>query len=140
MSIRFVRDSHKTVHAAVTAIVAVAVHALVSVGSDSIATAKTEAREQNVCRNHVRDQEMLEGQVLKRQMWKPKLPYPLWDYNWDDRMTPETTLEAQSKSVDEPVTGVTRHIILIRHGQYDETQEVRNATTRVQNPQSERHS
>jgi len=66
------------------------------------------------------DGEIWQGQVLKRQLYTPKYPYPLWDYDWDGRMTPETTLEAQRESEEEPIVGTTRHLILIRHGQYHE--------------------
>eukprot|EP00549_Striatella_unipunctata_P009754 CAMPEP_0118688216 /NCGR_PEP_ID=MMETSP0800-20121206/8799_1 /TAXON_ID=210618 ORGANISM="Striatella unipunctata, Strain CCMP2910" /NCGR_SAMPLE_ID=MMETSP0800 /ASSEMBLY_ACC=CAM_ASM_000638 /LENGTH=249 /DNA_ID=CAMNT_0006585455 /DNA_START=12 /DNA_END=758 /DNA_ORIENTATION=+ len=44
-----------------------------------------------------------------RQLWKPPLPYPLWAYDWDKR--------------DLTNTRITRHIVLIRHAQYDETHE-----------------
>ena len=120
---------------------------------------------------NVSDDELFEGQCLKRQMYTPKVPYPAWDYNWDNRMTPETSLEAfrdglqnvvsvdenkvinteqnviqqqqrtknSSDNSDESNTEATtttsssdnkkkkrkaktRHIILVRHGQYEETQ------------------
>jgi hypothetical protein len=67
-------------------------------------------------------EDWFQGQCLKRQLFQPKIPYPLWDYDWDGRMVPETTLEAQSKGVK--ARGKTRHVILIRHGQYDETHKV----------------
>ena len=92
---------------------------------------------------------LFEGQCLKRQMFQPTLPYPAWDYNWDGKMTAGTTLEAfhngaqYISSVDEEDTveagqqeenaldpepkkekrrrkKKSRHIILIRHGQYEE--------------------
>jgi len=47
----------------------------------------------------------------KSQMYQPKRPYPCWDNDWDLK-------EKNAKD-----NGVTRHIILIRHGQYDETYE-----------------
>jgi len=50
----------------------------------------------------------------KSQMHQPKRPYPCWDNDWDLKE------EEEDKSKD---NGVTRHIILIRHGQYDETYE-----------------
>lgn len=65
------------------------------------------------------------GQVLARQLYHPKLPYPLWDYNWDGKMTRKSTLEAQLNVDNGQVIGTTRHVILIRHGQYDETFKVR---------------
>jgi serine/threonine-protein phosphatase PGAM5 len=93
------------------------------------------------------DDELFEGQCLKRQMHKPALPYPAWDYNWDGRMTPGTTLEAfrngtqtiaslepdqesseEGNNLDsKPKRGrrkkKSRHIILVRHGQYEEKAE-----------------
>jgi serine/threonine-protein phosphatase PGAM5 len=65
-----------------------------------------------------------EGQCLHRQLYQPCVPYPNWDYNWDGRMRDDSTLEylsteqglKRSKSA-----GKTRHLLLIRHGQYDET-------------------
>jgi hypothetical protein len=69
-----------------------------------------------------RKEDWFQGQCLKRQLWRPKLPYPAWDYDWDGHMVPDTTLEAQAKGVK--VRGKTRHIILIRHGQYHETHMV----------------
>ena len=111
--------------------------------------------------------------------YQPKAPYPAWDYNWDGRMTSETTCEALSDlatfrkikttnnnnaavipppstttkrneedgddnnngggggggggSMTESVVAtaeagtvndvVVRHIILVRHGQYDESSD-----------------
>jgi serine/threonine-protein phosphatase PGAM5 len=54
-------------------------------------------------------------------MHQPKFPYPAWDYNWDGRMTPSTSLESHRKGLARNVRGKTRHIILVRHGQYDES-------------------
>lgn len=67
---------------------------------------------------------LFHGQCLQRQLHHPKLPYPAWDYNWDGRQTPNTTLESLSTvdgMMDSRRRGTTRHILLIRHGQYDET-------------------
>lgn len=109
--------------------------------------------------------------------YQPKVPYPAWDYNWDGRMTSETSCEALSDlatfrkikttnnnnntavipppstttkrneedgddnnnggggggSMKESVVAtaeagtvndvVVRHIILVRHGQYDESSD-----------------
>eukprot|EP00980_Cylindrotheca_fusiformis_P027961 scaffold22574_cov125-Cylindrotheca_fusiformis.AAC.14 len=63
----------------------------------------------------------------RRQLWQPKLEYPLWDKDWDGR-SPKL---ASSGSEEEDrrklrklrKEGVTRHIILVRHGQYDETEQ-----------------
>lgn len=68
------------------------------------------------------DSEMIEGQVLKRMVHEPKLPYPLWDFNWDGRMTEQTSLEGLMQGRAD-LKGTTRHIILVRHGQYEETGE-----------------
>jgi serine/threonine-protein phosphatase PGAM5 len=87
------------------------------------------------------EDELFHGQCLKRQMHIPTVPYPLWDYNWDGRMTSETSLEgfrtgqANASSTEQKGRdgsykgsssndkGKTRHIILVRHGQYDERRE-----------------
>jgi len=46
------------------------------------------------------------------QLFKPVQPYPFWDNNWDWREeTDETILASVRRS------GVSRHIILVRHGQ-----------------------
>ena len=68
------------------------------------------------------DTEMVEGQVLKRHLYTPKVPYPLWDYNWDGKMTDDTSLQGQLEGKGD-VFGTIRHIILVRHGQYEEEVE-----------------
>ena len=67
------------------------------------------------------------GIFPKRQLWQPKLEYPLWDTNWDGNELPATGDKEQDRNRMRHIrkTGVTRHIILIRHGQYDETHKVR---------------
>jgi len=67
---------------------------------------------------------MFYDQCLERQLWKPKLPYPAWDYNWDGKMadhwsTP-TVLSTSDGLRNASRTGTTRHLILVRHGQYHE--------------------
>ena len=47
---------------------------------------------------------------------KPTVPYPGWDPNWDARAPPKL-----EKGAPKPRSGSSRHLILIRHGQYDET-------------------
>lgn len=64
---------------------------------------------------------LFENQCLERQLYRPKVPYPAWDYNWDGKESPETSLEGHRKGLHNTVKGKTRHIILVRHGQYDET-------------------
>ena len=64
-----------------------------------------------------------------RQLFVPAVEYPLWDENWDERQpssnTPTTSAEEQKTQIRQlRKNGVTRHIILVRHGQYDETHKV----------------
>jgi hypothetical protein len=67
------------------------------------------------------------GFFPKRQLWQPKVEYPLWDSNWDGRELPPTGDKEEDRNRARRIrkTGVTRHIILVRHGQYDETHKVR---------------
>ena len=62
----------------------------------------------------------------RRQLWQPSVEYPLWDSNWDGRQpTPlEDPSEDRKRNRKIRNEGVTRHIILIRHGQYDEAHKV----------------
>ena len=76
------------------------------------------------------------GLFPRRQLWRPRLEYPLWDYDWDGRHPPpidnDQIQESSASSTVKNFTteaqrdrhirkhGITRHIILIRHGQYDE--------------------
>lgn len=62
------------------------------------------------------------GLFPNRQLWQPKKAYPWWDTNWDGKEPPEGTPREEVRRIREE--GVTRHIILIRHGQYDETYKV----------------
>jgi len=52
-----------------------------------------------------------------RQLFQPVKPYPLWDDNWDGKL--KERLSIPSKELRKK--GKTRHVIFIRHGQYDET-------------------
>jgi hypothetical protein len=63
------------------------------------------------------------GIFPKRQLWKPKFEYPLWDTNWDGMEPPLTGDKEMDRKKMREIRrqGVTRHIILVRHGQYDET-------------------
>eukprot|EP00523_Entomoneis_sp_CCMP467_P012533 CAMPEP_0168787822 /NCGR_PEP_ID=MMETSP0725-20121227/12005_1 /TAXON_ID=265536 /ORGANISM="Amphiprora sp., Strain CCMP467" /LENGTH=354 /DNA_ID=CAMNT_0008838053 /DNA_START=42 /DNA_END=1106 /DNA_ORIENTATION=+ len=58
-----------------------------------------------------------------RQKWQPKVEYPLWDHNWDGKMPESTGSDEEDRKRMRYIrkNGVTRHIILVRHGQYDET-------------------
>jgi len=69
-----------------------------------------------------RDSALFQNQCLERQMYKPKLPYPAWDYNWDGKVIKGITdLEGHLSGKARKRKGKTRHVILVRHGQYDET-------------------
>merc|ERR1711865_205070 len=50
--------------------------------------------------------------VPESELFKPSVPYPYWDSNWDK----QNDLKQHFKG-----RGVSKHIILVRHGQYDET-------------------
>jgi hypothetical protein len=72
------------------------------------------------------EEPLFNGQFPARQLFIPSKPYPLWDENWDGRELRITTDSSQPLENKELLRyirkyGVTRHIILIRHGQYDET-------------------
>eukprot|EP00574_Skeletonema_japonicum_P003376 CAMPEP_0201726872 /NCGR_PEP_ID=MMETSP0593-20130828/10494_1 /ASSEMBLY_ACC=CAM_ASM_000672 /TAXON_ID=267983 /ORGANISM="Skeletonema japonicum, Strain CCMP2506" /LENGTH=440 /DNA_ID=CAMNT_0048218455 /DNA_START=20 /DNA_END=1342 /DNA_ORIENTATION=+ len=72
---------------------------------------------------------LFHGLFPRRQLWRPHVEYPLWHADWDGRQP----LPVESDDKDESArltaqrdrqirkNGVTKHIILIRHGQYDET-------------------
>jgi serine/threonine-protein phosphatase PGAM5 len=100
-------------------------------------------------KDHQTKERLFHGMFPERQLWKPKVPYPLWDDNWNKNNTEKGRDEdnrggvaSDSKSASEtaeavenirhkdnkPKTSpkhkkpkVTRHVLLIRHGQYDET-------------------
>jgi len=66
------------------------------------------------------------GLFPKRQLWQPTLEYPLWDTNWDGRRMPTTGNTDDDRRAKRKLRkeGVTRHIILIRHGQYTENERL----------------
>jgi hypothetical protein len=64
------------------------------------------------------------GLFPKRQLFQPRVNYPMWDKNWDERMEPQSDDPVKSQRWIRK-NGVTRHIILIRHGQYETQHEVR---------------
>jgi len=83
------------------------------------------------------EEELFENQCLKRQMYIPKYPYPAWDYNWDGRETPEISLEGhkqglQKNVMDKKNKNKTRHIILVRHGQYYDDESVHGGEDHLQ--------
>jgi serine/threonine-protein phosphatase PGAM5 len=55
------------------------------------------------------------------EKFTPKLPYPLTDGNWDGKDDEMKAARILGKKFNVPVPSVTRHVILVRHGQYDET-------------------
>ncbi|KAL9188276.1 hypothetical protein ACHAXT_006654 [Thalassiosira profunda] len=80
------------------------------------------------------DDGLYHGLFPRRQLWRPRLEYPLWDNDWDGRRPPPTppVEEGEEKEGAKQMTeaqrdryirknGVTRHVIMIRHGQYDES-------------------
>jgi len=69
------------------------------------------------------DAELYHGLFPTRQLFHPTMEYPLWNYNWDGRRPNSTGDPAADKKRDRHIrkTGITRHVILVRHGQYDET-------------------
>lgn len=62
----------------------------------------------------------------KRQLWQPKLEYPLWDADWDglDPVSTGNKDEDRRRKRQLRKEGVTRHVILIRHGQYTEQEQL----------------
>lgn len=75
---------------------------------------------------------LFHGLFPRRQLWRPHVEYPLWHADWDGRQP--LPVESDDKEESARLTaqrdrqirknGVTKHIILIRHGQYDETHKV----------------
>ena len=67
---------------------------------------------------------LFHGQCLERQLHKPAVPYPAWDYNWDGREQSHWSTHADLSTPqglqNASRTGTTRHILLVRHGQYHE--------------------
>ena len=73
--------------------------------------------------------EFYHGSIFpKKVIREPKVPYPLWDENWDG-LKPENATREQKRELRR--NGVTRHIILVRHGQYV---EAKDADMRVLTP------
>jgi len=62
----------------------------------------------------------------KRQLWQPKVEYPLWDADWDglDPASTGNKDEDRRRKRQLRKEGVTRHVILIRHGQYTEQEKL----------------
>jgi serine/threonine-protein phosphatase PGAM5 len=66
------------------------------------------------------------GLFPRRQLWKPKVEYPLWDADWDglDPISTGDKEEDRRRKRKLRKEGVTRHVILIRHGQYTEQEKL----------------
>lgn len=65
-----------------------------------------------------KDDRLFYGQCLERQVYKPRLPYPAWNKNWDGR---HYSTASDYETTPRPANaGKTRHILLIRHGQYEQ--------------------
>lgn len=96
-----------------------------SVGAQSstVNEKKTEPTQQQ--QSGMRSEEVgdFRGLFPKRQLWQPTIEYPLWDKNWDGKQPESTGSDEKDRKRMRSIrkTGVTRHIILIRHGQYDES-------------------
>jgi hypothetical protein len=71
------------------------------------------------------------GLFPMRQLWVPALEYPLYNTNWDGLQPASTGDPEKDHRAMRHLrkTGVTRHIILVRHGQYDETHKVSDGDT-----------
>lgn len=65
------------------------------------------------------------GMFPLRQKWQPRYEYPLWDNDWDGRTFPSTGDEDRDHRTMRQIrkSGVTRHIILVRHGQYYDSEK-----------------
>jgi serine/threonine-protein phosphatase PGAM5 len=60
-----------------------------------------------------------EGTIIsKPNIYEPNVPYPQWDYDWDLKHRP---VEVHASTETSRHRCPTRHILLIRHGQYDQT-------------------
>ena len=55
-----------------------------------------------------------------RMIHTPKIPYPLWDEDWDGKQVKDVTSKEKREIRKK---GVTRHVILVRHGQYVEDKD-----------------
>lgn len=83
-----------------------------------------EGREQYATQSSLKSkvhEEWYHGMFPTRQLWRPKFEYPLWDPDWDHKHNDDLSSEEKRNL---RVKGVTRHIILVRHGQYDESYRV----------------
>jgi serine/threonine-protein phosphatase PGAM5 len=66
--------------------------------------------------------ELVTSKLPLGMSFQPKVPYPQWDYNWDNRHGTTNTNNNNNTNINKnSINGgaVTRHIILVRHGQYE---------------------
>ena len=56
--------------------------------------------------------------AIEAQLFQPAVPWPQWDCNWDHR---KLDSRGRRRSLLKPSGAPRRHLILIRHGQYDES-------------------
>jgi hypothetical protein len=66
--------------------------------------------------------------IPNSQLFQPKMAWPMWDDDWDGREPVSSGNDKLDRRKRRYLRkhGVTRHIILVRHGQYDETHRVSN--------------
>jgi len=85
---------------------------------------KADLTDHNEKNQGVKDKDYFFGYFAKDQLFEPKKPYPAWDDDWDGKESTTYTKDT-SRSIDgnRSSDDVIRHIILVRHGQYNETFE-----------------
>lgn len=81
--------------------------------------------------NHDASNDLYYGYFPKRQLFQPIYEYPIWNSHWDNNEPISTGNDHDDKVRIRKIRkdGITRHIILIRHGQYDETYKEDNKRT-----------
>lgn len=97
---------------------AVLIHSAVNVGSPGpSAAALADGRTSDTeARRHCSQRKLFRGECSEHLVRKPRVPYPAWDHNWDGRATATADPKSAARS---PKVEKTRHILLIRHGQYE---------------------
>ncbi len=88
-------------------------------------SAKTHLQQQPVgndlpTNHHESSGENAEESCDRNGMYQPKYPYPEWDHDWDDFQRRRDSADSSSRSSETNVKIPTRHILLIRHGQYEQ--------------------
>jgi serine/threonine-protein phosphatase PGAM5 len=91
----------------------------VSTASLEARQAASDASEENLdVGSQESGEELFYDECWKRQVATPRFPYPAWDYNWDGRAA--RTQKDQDGLAEQTGTSTIRHILLIRHGQYEQ--------------------